>query len=545
MQLKWALAGIGLCFLGCSASESVPSAAGESDGQNYSGNDSTGNFSSETGYSYGDGDGGYYDEPSDTGTAGGPGERFEAVGTHPFVVVDHDPLSTFAVDVDTASYDLFRSYVEAGSITPAASVRLEDFVNYFDYDYPAPDDDSEAPFAIHLTAAPNLATRDTRLLRVGIQGRVVEEIPDANVVFLIDVSGSMSQELPTVQGLLLQALDHLKPTDSVSIVTYAGFESTPLQATPVSERDKIEGVIAGLTSGGSTNGEGGITAAYAQAESVFIEDGINHIILCTDGDFNVGLSSTDEMEALVEEKRKSGITLTALGFGGGNFNDAMMERISNIGNGTYAYIGNESDADKYAERRLLQSLVHIAKDVKIQVEFNPEFVHAYRLLGYENRAIADDDFRDDVIDAGEIGSGHRVTALYELAFNDADLPVLDEDTMLDTGAPFSGSQEVRAEDLVLVKVRYKAPGASETDPAKEVSASLTPTDVHTGFAAASSDFQYAAAVATYAEVLKQSPFADRGAWSAIEAILRAQEGGDAEREQFMNLFTQSKSLLPE
>lgn len=537
-------------FVGCTA----PSATSQGDsdsygpgkGSGYTTSATTGGVTTGNGYGYGtsiygDGDASYDDyfdeaDPSQGGAGGIPSDRFEAVGTNPFVEVAHDPLSTFAADVDSASYDLFRTYANANYALDPASVRLEDFVNHFNYDYTPPDEDEQAPFSVHLSAAPSVIERDTRLLRVGIQGKVVTDIPPANLVFLVDASGSMSGQMHKVKSLLTVAIEQLQPSDMVSIVTYAANPGTLLSATPVSEKSTILDAITSLSSSGSTNGAGGIEAAYSEAERGFKEDGINHIFLCTDGDFNVGVSSTNELEDLVEAKRKTGVTFTALGFGGSNFNDAMMERISNIGNGTYSYIGSEAEAEKYAQNKLLQAMMYIAQDVKIQVEFNPEYVYAYRLLGYENRAIADDDFRDDVIDAGEIGSGHRVTALYELAFTEADLPTIAGEFPLEQGGPFSGNAEIDNDDFVMVKIRYKNPGAAESDPAYEVAQSLAPSDVATDIESTSQDFRYAAAVAAYAEILKESPFADPAALNVIESILQAQKARDEDRAEFLTLF---------
>lgn len=541
---KWIGTGgalIALSVFGCSSSdEALRGASSDGDGNYYSGDSGD--------YYYGDGDG---DADLSYGAGGSEAmdptgqDKFEAVGTNPFVVVGHDPLSTFAADVDTASYDLFRSYVNSGVLPSPDSIRLEEFVNYFSYDYPKPEVDGEHPFAIDLAAAPNLVSRNTQLLRVGIQG--VEIPPDtekkpANLVFLVDASGSMQQEMSLVQTVLRETVELLDDTDTLSIVTYASDPGVALVATPVSETETIEKAISGLASGGSTNGSGGINAAYEQAQAAFVEGGINHVLLCTDGDFNVGVTGTDSLEELIVEKRKTGITLTALGFGQGNYNDAMMERISNAGNGIYGYIGSAVDAEKYVAERMLQTLVHIAQDMKIQVEFNAEHVYAYRLLGYENRAIADDDFRDDIVDAGEIGSGHRVTALYELVLMEADMPMYEEAPAPEDGDPFSGMSEIDPADLVLVKVRYKLPGASEEDPATEVSSTMTPAQVVSGFEGADSDLQWAGAVASYAEILKKSPFADAEALDAIRLILAAQAEKDADRAEFLTLFDEANSL---
>lgn len=485
-------------------------------------------------------------DPDESGFAGASGDQFEAVGTNPFTMVAHDPLSTFAADVDTASYSLFRSAVrDAGTLPAPASVRLEEFVNAFDYDYARPQADAEHPFRLHLEAAPQLVTRNTTLLRLGIAGKVVppRDKEPANLVFLVDVSGSMQQELPLVRGVLQATVALLEPEDTISIVTYASNPSTPLQATKVENGDTIAAAIDRLVAGGSTNGEGGINAAYAQAESAFIEGGINQVVLCTDGDFNVGLSSNESLEELIVEKRKTGVNLTALAFGQGNVNDAMMERVSNAGNGIYGYIGNLDDAKSYVKNDMLQSLVHIAKDMKIQVEFNGDLVRAYRLLGYENRAIADVDFRNDVIDAGEIGSGHTVTALYELVLKDGELPALDGAPAPETGDDYEGESEIAADDLVLLKVRYKHPGASEEDAAMETSASLAASDVAFELTNSSADFRWTAAVASFAEILKQSPYAEPEALGVIEAVVAGAKADYVDREEFASLLQTAAGIL--
>ncbi len=480
---------------------------------------------------------------------------------NPFVETEEDPFSTFAVDVDTASYDIFRRDVLNGYLPTAETVRVEEFVNFFDYDYPAPEADSEQPFSISLAAAPSLFDTGTTLLRVGIQGEQAPEFEkkDANLVFLVDVSGSMQspEKLPLVQSVLTQALNVLEPSDTVSVVTYASGTQVVLEPTPVSEKDEIAAVIEGLSAGGSTNGAGGIQLAYERAREAYIEGGINHVVLCTDGDFNVGVSDTDGLIELIEEERKSGVTFTALGFGAEN-NDAMMEAVSNAGNGMYGVIANEDQATEYVYDRLLHNLTLIAKDVKIQVEFNPELVTAYRLIGYENRAIADEDFRDDKVDAGEIGAEHRVTALYELVLAGAELsnlvapPVEDAGPAEDAGAvapaedagpAFSGELEVDPADLVLVKVRYKDVDATEQDPAYEVNRSLHPDDVAGEASELDADFQWAAAVATFAEVLRGSPFASQELLPAVKELVEPQANRDTERMEFNTLLDTAIDLL--
>lgn len=475
------------------------------------------------------------------------GDEYQPVGTNPFVIAAHDPLSTFAADVDTASYDLFRRDVNHGYLPDPGSVRLEEYVNYFAYDYPAPSEPDEAPFRVSVAAAPHLLSVGTTLVRVGVQARkpAAAQKKPANLVFLVDVSGSMdsSDKLPLVRYTLTEALDVLEPTDTVSIVTYASDVSVRLEPTPIAERSTIESAIRDLMAYGSTNGGSGITLAYEQAQAGFIEGGVNHVVLCTDGDFNVGLTSNQDLLQLIRDKRRTGITLTVLGYGTGNLNDSMMEAVSNAGNGIYGVISDEDHASSYVTNRLLSTIEHVAKDVKIQVEFNPNHVYAYRLLGYENRALADQDFDNDVVDAGEVGAGHRVTALYELVPAGGELPQADGAPAPIQGSAFAGTSEVAADDLVLVKLRYKAVGATETDPALEVNATLSPDAVAPNFSAADLDLQFAMAIATYAEILKASPYARPDALEIIGNIAAAQATRDSDRAEFLQLFRSAEPLL--
>ncbi len=490
-----------------------------------------------------DGDWGAEEE----GEKSNEGDSYEDVGTNPFVMASHDPFSTFAADVDTASYDIFRRDINYGMLPQSASVRLEEYVNYFSYEYPAPAENDLHPFSISVVAAPDLLDHGTTLLRVGIQGELPPEFEKkpANVVFLIDTSGSMSsaEKLPLVQHTLTSALHLLEKGDKLSIVTYAGGTGVLLEPTDVSSSGIIEDAINSLGSGGSTAGAAGINLAYQQAEKGFIGEGINHVVLCTDGDFNVGPSSDEELVALIEEKRKTGITLTVLGFGIGNLNDSMMEKLSNAGNGNYGVISSESQADDYVEKRLLSNLVLIAKDMKIQVEFNPDHVQAYRLLGYENRAIADDDFRDDKVDGGEVGAGHRVTALYELVLVGQSIPDVDGAPDVTSGDPVEGIRDVGPADMVLVKVRYKDVDATEDDPAYEVSSMLIEDQVQSSLSGTDSDFRWVAAIAAFAEILKESPYADLGALDAIESIVKEKSWLDTDRAEFVGLFDQARAML--
>ncbi len=479
---------------------------------------------------------------------------------NPFVMTQHDPLSTFAVDVDTASYDIFRRDVQNGVLPLPENVRVEEFINYFDYDYASPEtaalvellqegsvpeeQGASEPFAIHLDASPSLADNGTTLLRVGIKGQQIAPTVDqpANLVFLVDVSGSMAsaEKLPLVQYLLLETLDVLRPTDTVSIVTYAGSTQVALGPTPVSDAATISNVINGLQAGGGTAGGAGMQLAYEQARSAYVEGGVNNVILCTDGDFNIGLSSNDELLELIEEERRTGVTLTALGFGSVN-NDSMMEAVSNAGNGTYAVIYNPNQASEFVEYRMLSAFQYIAKDVKLQVEFNEDHVLAYRLLGYENRAIADEDFRDDKVDAGEIGAGHSVTALYELVLAGGMVPSSAPAAM--DGDAFDGEVEVAEDELVRVKVRYKDVDASALDEAYEVYVGLTPEEIADSHRSLSPSFQWAVAVATFAEVLRGSPYVDGAALPMIQQVVDDQVADDPAKTEFATLFARASALM--
>jgi Ca-activated chloride channel family protein len=464
---------------------------------------------------------------------------------NPFVDTTKDPFSTFGADVDTASYDYLRQSLQTYHQLPQPDyVRVEDYVNYFKYGYAIPAADAAQPFAISLAAAPHPLGRATTLLRVGIQAKAAPktETKQANLVFLVDVSGSMADplKLPLVKRVLDEALNVLALTDKVSVVTYAGDTRVRLAPTPVSSRDAIMQVVDGLEAGGGTAGASGINLAYEQAMVGFVPGGINHVILCTDGDFNVGISSSDALVALIKEKRASGVTLTALGFGRGNLNDAMMERVSNAGNGSYSIVYSEDQAIEYANERLLSTIVHVAKDMKIQVEFNPAEVLAYRLLGYEDRAIADTQFRDDKVDGGEVGAEHRVTALYEVVRTGGVLPTGVGVPALSAGEASDVAREVDASELVRVKVRSKPVTATDADPASEVTASLKPADIST---APDQDLTWAAAVASFAEVLRMSPYASASELAGVEMLVSAQKERDSDRAEFVQLVTTARSLL--
>jgi Ca-activated chloride channel family protein len=465
----------------------------------------------------------------------------EPTGANPFVTTASDPFATFAADVDTASYDIFRRSLANGYLPHPKEVRSEEFVNYFRYAYPAPAADAEVPFTISLSAASHLAGGPTKLLRVGIQGATYPKRP-MNVVFLVDVSGSMAAEnkLPLVQRVLRESLDVLDPESTVAIVTYAGATAVALPATSVRERTRIASAIQTLESSGGTNGGSGIILAYEQAQAKFVEGGINHVVLCTDGDFNLGLTSNEALVALIEQKRQTGVTLTALGFGERN-NDAMMERVSNAGNGIYSVLYNEDQAIAYTHQRLLSSMIHIAKDVKLQLELNPLHVYAYRLIGYEDRWIADGQFRDDRVDAGEIGSGHQVTALFELALEQGSLPA---NARPSAGQPSDLARTVQGDELVRVSVRYKRPGAAEAEAARELSAGLSIAQLESELGRVDGDALWAMGVATLAERVRGNPYAQALDVSQLHALLAPLSTASAERAELVRLLPDLTRLLP-
>jgi Ca-activated chloride channel family protein len=473
-------------------------------------------------------------------TVSNSGDKYQPVGTNPFVMTAHDPFSTFAADVDTASYDIFRRDAQLGQLPSPSSVRLEEYVNYFSYSYLAPLPGTQHPFRVSLAAANQVFDRGTALLRVGVQA--TEPPPfvkkPTNLVFLLDVSGSMADfnKLPLVKETILATLDQLDDSDRVSIVTYSSTAQVLVPPTSMEMRSTIASVVAGLAAGGSTAGADGMGLAYAQAAVGFIPEGINHIVMCTDGDFNVGPSSTTELLNMIREKRKTGVTLTVLGFGSGNLNDAMMEAVADAGNGIYSVIIDVDSARKYAQEKILSTITHVAKDMKLQVEFNPDRVVAYRLLGYEDRAIADQNFRNDAVDAGEVGAGHRVTALYEVVMAGGTVPVAAGAPVPDDGEPSTLPREVGPDDFVLVKIRYKTVDADETTPAIEMSTSMPVALLSDQLGSADADMQWATAVAALAEILKTSPYADKSFVPTIRAIAASQASLDADRAEFATLL---------
>ena len=447
------------------------------------------------------------------------------------------PLSTFSIDVDTGSYANIRSYLSMGKTPPKDAVREEAFINYFDYDYRVPSDKSQ-PFASYTELAPAPWSDERHILRIGLQGYdlPVSDRKPANLVFLVDVSGSMhdKNKLPLLVQSLTMMVKQLSARDTVSLVTYAGNTQLVLSPTKGKEKQTIINALQNLRAGGGTDGESGIKMAYQEAKKAFIKGGVNRVILATDGDFNVGTTSIDALKDLIAEERKQGISLTTLGFGRGNYNDAMMEQLANIGDGNHAYIDTLHEAQKILIRQMSGTLQSIANDVKIQLEFNPTQVKEYRLIGYQNRLLNDEDFNNDKVDAGEIGAGHTVTALYELTLvgNKGQVDALryQQKKVIST-----------SDELLQVKIRYKLPGESES---KLISQVVNKQQVLPDFESASQDFKFATSVAAFAQKLKQSLYLGQMNYRDIASIARENRGDDPYnyRGEFVNLVELASAL---
>ncbi len=445
-------------------------------------------------------------------------ENYTHYDDNPVHLAAEQPVSTFGIDVDTGSYTNVRRMLEQGRLPPADAVRAEEFINYFDYAY-APPASRETPFRVTTEIAPAPWNRERQLLLVGIQGyRVpVAEIPAANLVFLVDTSGSMNapDKLPLLQASLKQIVPKLRARDRIAIVTYAGNAGVALESTPGDHHARITAAIDAMHAGGSTNGQAGIELAYAQARQGFIEGGVNRVILATDGDFNVGRTGIDTLESEVAEKRRSGIALSTLGFGTGNYNDAMAVRLADAGNGSHHYVDNLSEARKVLVDEMSQTLLTIASDVKIQIEFNPARVREYRLIGYVKRILRREDFNNDAIDAGEIGAGANVTALYELTPAGSTAARIDP---LRYGA--SEAVAGKSGELAWLRLRYKLPGE---DASRLVERALTDADTS---AVPSERLRFAAAVAAFAESLRGGKYLDGWPLARIAELARGARGAD-------------------
>lgn len=449
-------------------------------------------------------------------------EEYNQIIENGFKSAVTEPLSTFSIDVDTASYANARRMIQEGGYIDPDAVRIEEFINYFDYDYPEPSTDD--PFSVTTELSDCPWNSESKLLLVGLKAEDIEqeEREPLNLVFLIDVSGSMfsDDKLPLVQKAFTMLTDTLTEDDRISIVTYAGEERVVLKGTSGADKDKIKEAINSLEAGGSTYGEAGINRAYELAEKNFIKNGNNRVILATDGDLNVGLSSEEELTELIEEKRESGVFLSVLGFGTGNIKDNRMEALADHGNGNYSYIDSETEAKKVLIEEMSGTLYTVAKDVKIQVEFNPVNVSGYRLIGYENRALANEDFADDTKDAGEIGAGHTVTALYELIMNDGGVP--EEELKYQQNTVTGNSDE-----LLTVSLRYKQP---DGDTSKLLA---VPVKAASYTAQMPENMTFAAAAAEFGMVLRGSEF--RGSASCGQ-ILELLEDYDYGSDEYKNEF---------
>ncbi len=474
------------------------------------------------------------------------GDQFDPITENPFKRVAEHPISTFSVDVDTASYSKTRDFLmRANQLPPAGAVRIEEMINYFDYDYQPPAADDSHPFTTHTVVTSCPWNDERRLARIALKGKVIQrnDRPQCNLVFLLDTSGSMNaaNKLPLVVDGMTMLLDQLDKNDKVAITVYAGSAGLVLDSTPAKKKKKIRNALTQLAAGGSTNGGAGIALAYQTARDNFVKDGVNRVILCTDGDFNVGTTSTDSLVRLVEQEAKGGIFLSVLGFGMGNHNDSMLEQISGRGNGNYAFIDNQNEAQKVLVDQTNATLVTIAKDVKLQIEFNPLKVSSYRLIGYENRVLAKEDFNDDNKDAREIGAGHSVTALYEIVpagiAADESRPKVDDLKYQSEPKPTSAAD---SDEMLTLKLRYKAP-EEETSTLIE----FPVTDHGDDFAGADKDVRFAAAVAGFGMQLRRSEFQGNWTLSDVLAVAQKSTGEDEKglRSEFVELVKKASLLI--
>jgi len=465
-------------------------------------------------------------------------EAYSHIADNPFKSVLDHPLSTFSIDVDRASYANTRRFLNAYELPPKDAVRIEELINYFDYDYPEPTTD--APFSVSFEQAVCPWNPTSQLVRVALKGKDVEseDRPPGNFVFLLDVSGSMrpDNKLPLVRRSMKMLVNRLGDDDRVAIAVYAGASGLVLDSTPGSRKEEILDAIERLEAGGSTNGGEGIELAYDLAERHFIEGGVNRVILATDGDFNVGVTNHGDLVRLIEEKAKKRIFLSVLGFGMGNYKDSTLEQLADKGNGNYAYIDAFREARKVLVDEMSATLVTIAKDVKIQTEFNPMRVEAYRLIGYENRILEDEDFNDDTKDAGEIGAGHRVTALYELVPKGVDVAVSPVDP-LKYQRPVALSDVAATKELLTVKLRYKEPEGDESELLSFVLVDERGTK-------SSTDFKFASAVAAFGMLLRDSPYRGSADWDQVRQLAKAGLGSDEHgyRREFMELVELASEL---
>jgi Ca-activated chloride channel family protein len=461
-------------------------------------------------------------------------DEFDHIEDNPFARTAQSPLSTYSIDVDTAGYAIARSFIEQGMLPPPSAVRIEELINYFDYDYPLPADGQ--PFSVNTELAPCPWNPAHLLARIGIRAITfpVNHRPAVNLVFLIDVSGSMDNpnRLPLVQRSLTMLVDALQPTDRIGIVVYAGDSDVVLSPTAVDNKKVILNAIKKLKANGSTAGGAGIQHAYDLAEQYFDPQGVNRVILCTDGDFNVGITNRSDLIDLIKQKAESGVYLTILGFGIGNFRDGTLKQLATKGNGNYGYIDTFNEARKILIEQLEGTLVTVAKDVKIQIEFNPAAVEAYRLIGYENRVLSTEAFNDDTVDAGDIGAGHTVTTFYELILPGELAPVDPLKYSTTTNNADYG------DELFTVQIRYKEPQLLSSNlitvPVKAQTVQISP----------SIDFNFAAGVTAFGMLLRDSPYKGTASFAMVQTMAEQSLGTDPYRyrAEFIRLVNRARTI---
>ncbi|MFN0253457.1 MAG: von Willebrand factor type A domain-containing protein [Kofleriaceae bacterium] len=467
-------------------------------------------------------------------------EAYDKIDDNPFFKVSSRPLSTFSVDVDTASYANMRRFLTGGKLPPKDAVRIEEMINYFSYEYPQPA--KSEPFSITTDVTQSPWNAGMKLVRVGLAAPAIEDsqVPARNLVFLLDVSGSMSaaNKLPLLKQSMTLLVAQMRPQDKISIVTYAGNAGLVLPPTSGNEKDTIRNAIANLEPGGSTNGAAGIQLAYDLAEKQMKKGSINRVILATDGDFNVGTTDQGSLIRLIEQRREKGVFLTVLGFGMGNYKDSTLEKLADKGNGNHAYIDTLAEARKVLVKEAGATLVTVAKDVKLQIEFNPTTVAGYRLVGYENRMLKDEDFNDDKKDAGEIGAGHSVTALYEIVPAGTAVPGAAKVDDLKYQSKTIPNANATTGELMTVKIRYKQPDGktskllSRAVPNQAVELAKTP-----------SDLRWATAIAGFGMLLRESPHRGNMSWKQVQTMAEGAVGTDADgyRKQAIELIKRAST----
>lgn len=464
-------------------------------------------------------------------------DKFKDVKANSVKLAKDEPVSTFSIDVDTASYGFVRSSLNQNVLPQKNAVRIEELINYFPYDYSSSNNKDE-PFKANVSVFPTPWNKETKLMHIGIKGYQLESKPRANLVFLLDTSGSMNEpnKLPLVQNALKMLLDTLDPEDSVSIVTYAGNAGVALPPTKVKDKLKIVSIIDNLGAGGSTAGAEGIRQAYQLAEQNFDAKGVNRVILATDGDFNVGITDTNELKSFVERKRATGVTLSVLGFGRGNYNDEMMQTLAQNGNGNAAYIDNINEARKVLVEESGSTLFTIAKDVKIQVEFNPATVAEYRLIGYETRMLNKEDFNNDKVDAGDIGSGHTVTAIYEITPVDSNAKLIDDLRYKKGEKGYKGDNN----EYAFIKIRYKAP---EGDVSKLITTPINVDQEYKSLDNVPVESRFAASVAAFGQLLRDDHYLKNYGFDNIINLAEGAKGADkfGYRAEFINLVRLAKN----